>query len=206
MHVLSELDPYFIAGMTDTYFDQTYRDRSSVPGYVRYKLRNICWQRAGAVAQQRERARLAWVAEHTLDPDGWPIPHPTAVVWTKAEVSAVCLRCEYLSPPSLSAAAAARSARRHARSSAARPADAAQYPPLVWSGCNRPLRVGDVVFVRQPYVTSDEPPPMWGWCRACGTSTVVAGTATEASENTTFYCAQWAIAHTCADYAATGAS
>ena len=60
MHVLSELDPYFIAGMTDTYFDQTYRDRSSVPGYVRYKLRNICWQRAGALAQQRERARLAW--------------------------------------------------------------------------------------------------------------------------------------------------
>ena len=205
MHAFSESDPYFIAGMTDTYFDQTYRDQPSVPGFVRYKLRNIAWQRAGVLAAQRERARLAWVGEHGLDPDGWPIAHPAAAVWTKAEVSALCLRCAFLSVSSLSAVTAVKAARRHTRRYLARAAESAQFSPLVWSACNRPLSVDDVVFVRQPYVTSDEPPPMWGWCRACGTSTVVAGTATEASENTTFYCAQWAIAHTCVDYAATGA-
>ena len=79
MKVPSDWDPYFIAGMTDTYFEQTYRDRPSSPGYVRYKLRHLSWQHADELAEQRERARIAWVAEHGLDPDGWPIPHPTAL-------------------------------------------------------------------------------------------------------------------------------
>jgi len=195
-----ESDPYFIAGMADGYFDQTHRDPPTIDGYVRSRVRAYNRLTADELAEQRERAREAWVDDNGQDPDAWPLPHPTAVVWARGDAAGLCLRCDYLGSFSTSASTAAKAARRHARKHAADAALAEQYPPLVWSEANRPIAVGDIVFVRQPYVTDDASPPLWGWCRSCGTAGVVDGTNTaEDDSDTDFYCAQWSSSHSCGD-------
>ena len=72
---------------------------------------NIARQLAGA----RNKGRAAWVREHGADVEGWPLPHPPAVVWFPSTAYAACLRCWWLGE-SGEAGLAASSARRHAAS------------------------------------------------------------------------------------------
>ena len=64
------------ARIEEMYYRRLHPGSSGAGSFVQYKMRNYYWRMGSVLGRQRERARLAWVAEHGLDPADWPLPHP----------------------------------------------------------------------------------------------------------------------------------
>jgi len=87
-----------------------------IPGWINWKRGSTGVGIARLLWTKREELRRDYETVHGSDPHRWPTPHPGAVVDAViADVSAVCLRCEYFEPRR-SADEALRAARRHEQS------------------------------------------------------------------------------------------
>jgi hypothetical protein len=98
------------------YHRQLFTLAAGSSGFTRWKVLstgiNIARQLAGA----RNAARTDWTAQHGLEPAGWPLQHPPAVLWIPEVAYPACLRCWWLGGSATGRGEAAGAARRHATS------------------------------------------------------------------------------------------
>ena len=65
-------------------------------GYSRWKLGGSRKATAIETWKQRETAREIYELRHGDNPQGWPTPHPTVLVWPTNLPEAVCLNCLWI--------------------------------------------------------------------------------------------------------------
>lgn len=96
------------------YYDAMYDEDAAPTALVRWKMGSTGRRIANDLAAARTRSLAAWQADHGVDLDGWPLPHPPAVLWLSDVAVAACLRCSWLDRHGHGVPEAAAAARRHA--------------------------------------------------------------------------------------------
>lgn len=99
----------------EDYHRQMFDLTPAPSAFIRWKRMSTGVNIARGLMGARNRAVKAWVAEHGVDTEAWPLAHPPAVLWMPHAATAACLRCTWVHGPQvLTVDDAAALAREHA--------------------------------------------------------------------------------------------